>query len=383
MADNVQITAGSGTPIGTDDEGGVHYQKVKLADGTSGQTTAIAAGEGLKANALRVTLATDDEANNFLGTIDADTSSLAGCVGGTELQVDVVSSALPTGAALEAGGNLAACATSLGNMDNAVDGNYLNVNLNAAGTDVATNAGTLNAQTLRVTIATDDECNNFLGAMDADTSALAGCVGGTELQVDIVAALPAGTNGIGKLTANSGVDIGDVDVTSVIPGVAATNLGKAEDAAHTSGDTGVYVLAVRDDALAAHSGTDGDYESLHTNAVGALYVDPVPGAMWSANEDETGAVTDDALVAAPGASLCLYVTDIMVTNDATAAITIKFIEDTASAKTNKTGTHKVPASGGFVLNLRTPIKCTANKDFGYTSTGTSNYSVFVAGYTAA
>ncbi|MGM3125378.1 hypothetical protein, partial [Bacillus cereus group sp. BC257] len=32
----------------------------------------------------------------------------------------------------------------------------------------------------------------------------------------IDAALPAGTNGIGKLTANSGVDIGDVDVTSAI-----------------------------------------------------------------------------------------------------------------------------------------------------------------------
>lgn len=36
----------------------------------------------------------------------------------------------------------------------------------------------------------------------------------TEVQVDIVGSLPAGTNAIGKLSANSGVDIGDVDVTS-------------------------------------------------------------------------------------------------------------------------------------------------------------------------
>jgi len=35
------------------------------------------------------------------------------------------------------------------------------------------------------------------------------------MQVDVVAALPAGTNAIGKLAANSGVDIGDVDVLSV------------------------------------------------------------------------------------------------------------------------------------------------------------------------
>jgi hypothetical protein len=36
----------------------------------------------------------------------------------------------------------------------------------------------------------------------------------TEVQVDIVGALPAGTNAIGKLAANSGVDIGDVTLTA-------------------------------------------------------------------------------------------------------------------------------------------------------------------------
>lgn len=85
-------------------------------------------------------------------------------------------------------------------------------------------------------------------------------------------ALPAGTNAIGKLAANSGVDIGDTDVTSVIPGTGATNLGKAEDAAHSSGDTGVMALAVRRDSAAASSGTDGDYEPLSTDSSGQLRV---------------------------------------------------------------------------------------------------------------
>ncbi len=52
---------------------------------------------------------------------------------------------------------------------------------------------------------------------------------------------------------------------------AAVDFTKAEDAAHSTGDIGAYMLAVRDDALAAHSGTDGDYESLHTTALGALW----------------------------------------------------------------------------------------------------------------
>ena len=154
--------------------------------------------------------------------------------------------------------------------------------------------------------------NNILTTIDADTSSLAGCVSGTEVQVDVVASLPAGTNAIGKLAANSGVDIGDVDVTSlpsiptgtnsigtvgldsgtnaigklvansgvdigdvdvtsIVPGVAATNLGKAIQSAQGTTDTGVAALVVRNDTLADLSGADGDYTPLQVNATGALY----------------------------------------------------------------------------------------------------------------
>lgn len=46
------------------------------------------------------------------------------------------------------------------------------------------------------------------GDNDGDVSATNG------LPTQVVAALPAGTNAIGKLAANDGIDIGDVDVTS-------------------------------------------------------------------------------------------------------------------------------------------------------------------------
>ena len=157
--------------------------------------------------------------------------------------------------------------------------------------------------------------NNLLTTIDADTSSLAGAISGTEMQVDIVASLPAGTNNIGdvdiasalpagtnnigdvdiasalpagtnsigtvilgagtaaigKLVANDGVDIGDVDVTSVIPGVGATNLGKAIQSAQGTTDVGVAALVVRNDTLADLSGADGDYAPLQVNASGALY----------------------------------------------------------------------------------------------------------------
>jgi len=45
MADNVAITAGTGTSIATEDEGSVHYQKVKLTASGSGTTEALSKAE--------------------------------------------------------------------------------------------------------------------------------------------------------------------------------------------------------------------------------------------------------------------------------------------------------------------------------------------------
>lgn len=62
------------------------------------------------------------------------------------------------------------------------------------------------------------------------------------------------------------------DVKRVVPGTGATNLGKAEDAAHADGDVGVMLLGVRNDANAARSGTDGDYTPVSTDSAGNVNV---------------------------------------------------------------------------------------------------------------
>jgi hypothetical protein len=61
-------------------------------------------------------------------------------------------------------------------------------------------------------------------------------------------------------------------ITAIVPGSGATNLGKAEDAAHSSGDIGVMALAVRQDTAAALGGTDGDYMPPIVDATGRLWV---------------------------------------------------------------------------------------------------------------
>lgn len=74
------------------------------------------------------------------------------------------------------------------------------------------------------------------------------------------------------------INLGNVDVLSVTPGTSASSLGKAEDAAAASADVGVAALAVRRDAAASSSGTDGDYSTINTDTLGNLRVAGALGA---------------------------------------------------------------------------------------------------------
>jgi hypothetical protein len=73
--------------------------------------------------------------------------------------------------------------------------------------------------------------------------------------------ISTGSNTIGSIAAIT---------TSVVPGTAPTNLGKAEDDVHTSGDVGVALLAVREDAVTLSTSNSGDYANLKTDAYGRL-----------------------------------------------------------------------------------------------------------------
>lgn len=63
----------------------------------------------------------------------------------------------------------------------------------------------------------------------------------------------------------------DVDVTRVIPGTSATHLGKAEDAGHSSGDTGVLALSVYRSTPTQGAGTTADYSTINTDQNGRVY----------------------------------------------------------------------------------------------------------------
>jgi hypothetical protein len=194
---------------------------------------------------------------------------------------------------VNANGNLI---VDLSATDNAV--------LDAMVVDLAAMEVDLAAIEVLLTAANVDHAANeaLLTTIDADTGAIKtavetidNAISGTEMQVDVVASLPAGSAAIGKLAANSGVDIGDVDVTSL---PASTNtlevVGDAAENAAAAGNPvltgGRYDSPGNDNATVRALG-DNDVGALALDPTGALYVREYLGQTGSCFVSGTAAVT--------------------------------------------------------------------------------------------
>jgi len=221
------------------------------------------------------------------------------------LQVDALSSALPSGAATAANQS-----TIIGHVDG------LETLITSTNSKIDTlDAVQDNALTKLGEIETTNNANQvLLGTIDADTDAiktavqiLDNAISGSEMQVDVVASLPAGSAAIGKLAANSGVDIGDVDVTSL---PASTNtLEVVGDVAENENAAGNPIL------------TGGRYDSsvrtLGNTDVGALALDP------------TGALYTREYLGQAGSILVTGTTNAVTTGvSGTKFVAIQFLEDT-------------------------------------------------------
>lgn len=211
-AGDLQIGAVEIKNATTDDRAVVDASGAVSANVTKIGSVAVTMGAGaVGTGTQRMTLASDDPAVAALQILDD-------AIAGTEMQVDVV-------AALPAGTN------NIGDVD------VLSLPALAAGTALIgkvgidqTTPGTTNAvveASAAAILAAVDGTEALLTTIDADTGALAGAVAGTEVQVDVVAALPAGTNNIGDVDVASIAagdnNIGNVDVVTLPALAAGTN----------------------------------------------------------------------------------------------------------------------------------------------------------------
>ena len=220
-------------------------------------------GGGTEATAQRVTIANDStgvvsiDDNGASITVDgtvavtnADLATLAGAVSATHMQVDVLTSpAIVLGAGTAEIGKLAAGTAIIGKVSidqvtananevvvksiSAGDNNIGNVDVVSMPTvtvnsHAVTNAGTFAVQVDGAALTALQLIDNIVSGSGANISQINGAtppigagLEATAIRVTLptdgtgVVKLGAGTAGIGKLTANSGVDIGDVDVLSL------------------------------------------------------------------------------------------------------------------------------------------------------------------------
>ncbi len=179
----------------------------------------------------------------------------------------------------ELGTELVAIKTAVELLDNALDGNYLNVNQNIAGTDVSTNSGNKDAQTQRIVIATDDvpfaTLNTHLSEIEDAVETLQACVDSNKVKVQFEA---------------GDLNIGNVDVaSSALPSGASTESTLSSMSAKLPGTLGQKANAncistCRSSTAGAYDmsgrttiGTAGTSTKLLCDAAGHLQVDVVSG----------------------------------------------------------------------------------------------------------
>lgn len=362
--------------------------------------------------------------NAVLDAIEADTTTIAGAVAGTEMQVDIVSAPTLTvnahavtnagtfvtqenGALLTAaqliddtvatlGTTTYTEATTKGNIIGAVrrdadttlvdttneigplqmdangrlkveafSGETLPVSLTSTtvtGTVAVTQSGTWDE------VGINDSGNSI--TVDYATTGSGTATGALRVElptngtgviatVDAVTAitnpLPAGTNAIGKLAANSGVDIGDVDITSIAAG--DNNIGNVDVVT-------LPALAAGTNAIGKLLPPDVDVTS-HTNYVKKYYT-------------STGAATD-GIVWSPAAGKRFHVVSMYLQTSAAATITL---EDDKAGGDEAIWKGEFAANQGMTINFSEKYPLASGEDAAdlIVTTSAGNIYITITGY---
>lgn len=352
MADNVAITAGSGTTVATDDAAGVHFQRVKLVDGTLDSTTAIASGNGVAAGALRVSLASDgtgvvavtDNAGSL--TVDAPVATPVfvrlsdGATAITTLPVSLATA--PTTAVTFTGSNDVATQTTLA---------AINAKL-VTGTDIgdvtinnAAGASAVNIQD-GGNIITVDGTVSANATLSAETTKVIGTVNIASAQT------LATVTTVGAVTS----------ITNPLPANTNTQevVGDAADAAAQAGNPVSMGLTARTTNRTAV--TDGQAVRAAGDDMGrALVVIGQPRDLIGQQHTQIASSSAETTIVTAVASTFCDLVQLVITNQTATAVNVTIKDSTA-------GTTRMiialAASGGAVIPFPRPIpQATVNNNW--------------------
>lgn len=246
-----------------------------------------------------------------------------------------------------------------------------------AGTTIATDdVGTVHYQRVKIDLGGDGAASPLLAGQQAKTGSLPVTLASDEDNVNVdVSSLP----NEGQQTMANSISVAVASDQSSLGTTPAGNV--AHDAADSGNPLKVGGKAKNFDGTAPGTAVaEDDRVDFIADVYGRQLVETAHPNLWKANDNQSTAQTNTSLEAAPGAGLSLYVTDIHMSTDT--AMNIKLVEDTAGTPADVAGPFYFAANGGMTSNLRTPIKLTANKNLGYTSSAAGNHTLTISGYIA-
>jgi hypothetical protein len=254
MADQVEVTPDAEYTVSTDDAGASgHVQRVKLAlsaDGSAAHATVDADGvlvnlganndvtvSGVATAANQATIIGHvDGLEALLTSVKTAVEIIDNIVAGSEAQVDVLT--MPTVTVQATDLDIRNLSSATDSVTAVLDAGAVNIgdvdvvsvpaDPFGANADAAATAGSTGSIQAKLRLVTSQ-----LDAIKTAVETLDNTVGGSELQVDVVGALPAGNNNIGDVDiasiAAGDNNIGNVDVVS-LPALAAgtANIGDVD-----------------------------------------------------------------------------------------------------------------------------------------------------------
>lgn len=236
MADNVDITPGTGATVAADLVGGALHQRVKISQGIDGSATDVSSTDP-----LNVTL--------------ANTGANA-----TAVKVNVASGGIASGAI--ASGAVASGAFAAGAIS---DGADVTVGAKTDAKSTATDGTSTSLISIEKQISASVQAiNTALGSTALD---LGSGTGGTRTLRTIIDSSQFASLGQATMANSQPVTIASNQTWPV----GTTGFAKAEDVASADGDVGIPAMVVRKATPANSSGTDGDYEFLQASG-GYLWV---------------------------------------------------------------------------------------------------------------
>ena len=394
MADNVTLDSMTGgVLVKTDDDGTAHWQYVKLAFGADNTQTIVSDSNPLPIDDAGGSLTVDgtvtanlsatdnavlDTMDAVLDTIKVDTEAIETAVEKIDDIVYVDDAAFTLG-------------SSSGVMVMGFAGTQ-SVNANDAAALACDTDGALhiadggNSITIDGTVTANlsSTDNTVLDNMDTSLNNIEAAVSGSEMQVDLVGSIPAGSNAIGKLSANSGVDIGDVDVTSL---PASTNtLEVVGDVAHDAAAAGNPVQAgVRAtnsvEGLTQVANADASYISSDLNGCIITREHTTLEEIITERVSNTnGTSTAFSNFAAAGSGKHNYITTISIYNSSSTDGYVDLRDGTGGSVIF---TAPAPQTGGSVITFPVPLKFAANTAVAFDVSGAiSTVYISVVGFQA-